>query len=40
MFPDHKPSYDKPRLFIREEKLKQSQVYKKKNQTHPAFKKR
>ena len=27
------------RLFEREEKLKKSQTYKKKNQKHPAFKK-
>lgn len=31
--------WEKPRNFIREEKLKQSQSYKKKNQHHPAFKK-
>lgn len=29
----------KERLFERQEKLKQSQAYKKKNQQHPAFKK-
>lgn len=31
-------SYEKPRLFEREEKLRKSQLYKKKNQQHPAFK--
>lgn len=31
--------WDKPKNFIREEKLKQSQSYKKANQKHPAFKK-
>ena len=29
----------KERLFERQEKLRQSQSYKKKNQQHPAFKK-
>lgn len=32
-------SYEKPKDYIREEKLKQSQAYKKKNQQHPAFRK-
>lgn len=38
---DHRSylSYEKPRNLIREEKLKQSQAYKKKNQQHPAFRK-
>lgn len=32
-------SYEEPRNYIREEKLKQAQLYKKKNQQHPAFRK-
>lgn len=41
MNPDFKStSWDKPKNFIREERLKKAQTYKKKNQDHPAFKKK
>lgn len=32
--------YEEPINFVKKEKLKQSQMYKRSNQTHPAFKKK